>query len=98
VRDFLAALAAGWQANEADATRAPRLVADRHGRTQGLTYEWSVAENERQRPFVRAAPEGGLPWLGFEPADLAGTVAALVAAGMLDLPDVSRCVDLGLLA
>jgi ABC-type nitrate/sulfonate/bicarbonate transport system substrate-binding protein len=98
VRDLLAALAAGWQANEADPTRAPRLVADRHGRTRGLTYEVGVAENERQRPFVRAAPEAGLQWLGFEPADLAGTVAALVAAGMPDLPDVSRCVDLGLLA
>jgi ABC-type nitrate/sulfonate/bicarbonate transport system substrate-binding protein len=98
VRGFLAALAAGWRANEADPTAAPRLVADRHGRSRGLSYEWSVAENERQRPFVRSAPQAGLPWLGFEPADLAGTVAALVAAGMPGLPSVADCVDLTVLA
>lgn len=98
VRGFLAALAAGWRANEADPTLAPRLVSDRHGRERGLSHEWSVAENERQRPFVRAAPETGLPWLGFEPVDLAETVAALASAGMGGLPEVARCVDLTVLA
>jgi ABC-type nitrate/sulfonate/bicarbonate transport system substrate-binding protein len=97
-RGVLAALAAGWRANEADPALAPRLVADRHGRARGLSYEWGVAENERQRPFVRAAPEAGLPWLGFEPARLAATVAALVSAGMTGMPDVAGCVDMTVLA
>lgn len=101
VAGFLAALAAGWRANEEDPDVAARLVADGPGREHGLSYEWSVAENDAQRPFVVAAPNAGRPWLWFDPAELADTVGALGEASMGGHGDpaghLHRAVDLSLL-
>lgn len=95
---FLRALARGWAANEADPSRAPALAVARFGADWGYGLDAAVDENERQRPFVRHAPDRGLPYLAIDEAALGASLDALGRAGVAGLPAVADAVELSLLA
>jgi hypothetical protein len=84
----------GWEANAADTALGAKLAVEKYGVDLGLDIKQQTRQNELQIPLMKSSLTDSKGLFRVDPALLGGDMyAALKAAGLSTLPDVTKIVD-----
>jgi len=95
---FLRASVRGWADNEDDPAVAAKLAVEEYGVDLGLDLDQQVQENTLQIPLTKSDLTASAGMFRMDPALMAGEMFdALKAAGVTELPDPAKIIDMTLL-
>ncbi len=98
VAKFMKATIKGWEMNAKDTSAAPKLAVEKYGVDLSLDIKQQTRQNELQVALMNSPLTASKGLFRMDQALLAGDMyAALKAAGVTDLPDPTKVLDLKLL-